>query len=312
MSRLSQIAAQETLREFAQGAAQDAVMPIASFLAPEVNVPVPVGKFKVYTAKNRYRRVNTRRAIGGRAVELGFDADDGTYNCTPHAIDCPIDVAEQEASMEDALREAAGLVADAAALDHEIDVVAKAIASVGAGTDKNWGSGGTNPITDIDTAVLAVLLAAGGMGSNLEVGLLFGALAWQQFKNNSNVSGKFVVGNKATKAQVAVPTLGDIGELFVVNCTAKASYMVYDTAAEGLPASYGWLLERAVIPFLRRQSPNRRDPSFMKTFRLAGRYMVPGTYSRDDGRVEVAKFDWSEDVQVANAAAAARLNGNAS
>jgi hypothetical protein len=29
---------------------------------------------------------------------------------------------------------------------------------------------------------------------------------------------------------------------------------------------------------------------------------------RDDGRVEVAKFDWSEDVQISNAAACVRLN----
>ena len=46
----------------------------------------------------------------------------------------------------------------------------------------------------------------------------------------------------------------------------------------------------------------------MKTFRLMDRYMVPGSYVRDDGRVEVAKFDWSEDVQVVNTAAAIRLN----
>ncbi len=36
--------------------------------------------------------------------------------------------------------------------------------------------------------------------------------------------------------------------------------------------------------------------------------MVPSSYVRDDGRVEVAKFDWSEDVKVTNSAAAVRLN----
>ena len=46
----------------------------------------------------------------------------------------------------------------------------------------------------------------------------------------------------------------------------------------------------------------------MKTFRLMNKFMVPGSYMRDDGRVEVAKFDWSEDVQVCNSAAAHRLN----
>jgi hypothetical protein len=44
----------------------------------------------------------------------------------------------------------------------------------------------------------------------------------------------------------------------------------------------------------------------MKTFRLRGQFMVPGSYMKEDGRGEVAKFDWSEDVQVTNAAAVVR------
>ena len=51
-----------------------------------------------------------------------------------------------------------------------------------------------------------------------------------------------------------------------------------------------------MLVFARLQNPTRRDPSFMKTFRLMGNYMVPGSYVRDDGRVEVAKFDWSEAI----------------
>jgi hypothetical protein len=50
----------------------------------------------------------------------------------------------------------------------------------------------------------------------------------------------------------------------------------------------------------------------MKTFRLANKYMVPGAYTRDDGRVEVAKFDWSEDVKVTNSSACVRYNVAAS
>ena len=68
------------------------------------------------------------------------------------------------------------------------------------------------------------------------------------------------------------------------------------------------MLDNVVLIFARKPSPTRRDPSFMKTFRLMDKWMVPGSYMRDDGRVEVAKFDWSEDVQVTNAPAAVRLN----
>ena len=36
--------------------------------------------------------------------------------------------------------------------------------------------------------------------------------------------------------------------------------------------------------------------------------MVPGVYTSEDGRDEVAKMDWSEDVEVTNSAAGVRLN----
>lgn len=57
------------------------------------------------------------------------------------------------------------------------------------------------------------------------------------------------------------------------------------------------------VVFARKQNPTRRDPSFMKTFRRRGAWMAPRVYSRDDGRVEVAALDWSEDVQVTNSIA---------
>ena len=84
--------------------------------------------------------------------------------------------------------------------------------------------------------------------------------------------------------------------------------MIYDGAAEGKAESINFLLDTTVLVFARKDAPPRRDPSFMKTFRLMNKFMVPGSYMRDDGRVEVAKFDWSEDVKVTNSAACLRLN----
>ena len=46
----------------------------------------------------------------------------------------------------------------------------------------------------------------------------------------------------------------------------------------------------------------------MKTFRLAGSWLGPRTYTSEDGRSEVAGFDWSHDVQVTNTVAGVRLN----
>jgi len=316
MSRLSAVSASPVIREFAQGAAQSAIQPVANFVAPPVDVPSSIGKYKVYTEKSRFRLPDTRRALGGRATTIQFDAADATYDCEPHALDFPIDNLErlEEAGLEDALKEGAVAVAEIAALAHEKAVVDAALAAAGAGTGKVWepGSACTNdPVNDIDDAILSVIKAA-KYGSLMGVGVLFGATAWKLFKNAYNVRGKFVVGSGKGSVGLAVPTEELAGGLFLGNPQVRTSFMVYDSAAEGIAESISFVLDSAVLIFARKDQPSRRDPSFMKTFRLMGQWMVPGSYSRDDGRVEVAKFDWSEDVIVTNSSAVVRLNPAAS
>jgi len=310
MSRLSDLSANPTLREYAQGAAQDAIMPVADYLAPTVEVATSTGRFKSYSEKNRFRIPNTLRALGGRATELKFDASDSTFNCEPHALDYPVDNLEQlEAEgLENMLREGMTAVAEVGALAHESSVITAALAAVGAGTDKTWGSS-ADPVADVDAAILSVIKAA-RYGSLMGIGVLFGATAWSIFKNQSSVRGRFVIGTGAGKSSLglAVPTEASASQMFVGSPEVRTSYMIYDTAVEGVTADIDFLLDSTILVFARKKAPTRRDPSFMKTFRLMNQFMVPGSYERDDGRVEVAKFDWSEDVQVTNSAACERLN----
>ena len=316
MSRLSDISASPTLREYAQGAAQDAIMPVADFLAPTVEVATSVGRFKKYTEKNRFRIPSTLRTLGGRASELRFEATDATYNCEPHALDYPVDNLEQlEAEgLEDMLREGVTAVAEMAALSHEASVISAALEAVGAGTSKTWNAS-ADPVADVDDAILSVIKAA-KYGSLMGVGVMFGAAAWKIFKNQDKVRGRFVVGNGSGKDSgklgLAVPTEQSATQMFIGTPEVKTSYMIYDTAPEGKAESISFLLDSTILVFARKAAPTRRDPSFMKTFRLMNKFMVPGSYMRDDGRVEVAKFDWSEDVQVTNSTACVRLNISAS
>jgi hypothetical protein len=306
MSRLADISASPVLKQFAQGAAQSNIMPVADFLAPTVEVPTSVGRFKKYTEKNRFRIPQTLRAIGGRAAELSFDVSDESYNCNPHALDYPVDNLErlEAGELEDCLREGAVACAEVAALAHEKSVIDAALAAVGAGTSKTWNSS-ADPVSDLDDAILSVIKAA-KYGSLMGVGVLFGTSAWKIFKNAEKVRGRIVSG--LGKGGLAVPTEPIAGNLLIGNPDVRTSYMVYDDAPEGKTEDIKFLLDSAILIFARRANPTRRDPSFMKTFRLAGQYMVPGSYIREDGRVEVAKFDWSEDVRITNASAAVRLN----
>jgi hypothetical protein len=310
MSRLSDLSASPTLREFAQGAAQSAIMPVADFLAPTVEVATSVGRFKCYTEKNRFHIPDTLRTLGGRAAELRFEATDATFNCEPHALDYPVDNLEQlEADgLENMLREGAVAVAEIAALSHEKAVIDAALSAVGAGTNKTWNPA-ADPIADVDDAILTVIKAA-KYGSLMGVGVLFGATAWKVFKNQDKVRGRFVVGNGRNKGDLglAVPTEQSASQMFIGTPDVRTSYMIYDVAPEGKAENINFLLDTAVLVFARKEAPSRRDPSFMKTFRLMNEFMVPGSYMRDDGRVEVAKFDWSEDVKVTNTTACVRLN----
>ena len=307
MSRLTDISSNPTMREYAQGAAQEAIQPVADFIAPPVEVSTMTGRFKIYDEKQRFSLPDTRRALGGRATELRFDVSDGNYNCEPHALDYPVDNLErlEERDLEDSLKEGANAVAEIAGLVHEKTVIFAALAAAGDGTGKTWDSSG-DPIADLDTYIINVLKAA-RYGSLMGVGVLFGVNAWRIFKNHSKVTGKFVVGN-SKRGNVAIPTEESAGALLIGTPEIRTSYMVYDEAAAGVTDSIQFLLDTSILVFARKMAPTRRDPSFMKTFRRAGQWMVPGSYIRDDGRAEVAKFDWSEDVQVTNSTAVGRLN----
>jgi hypothetical protein len=144
----------------------------------------------------------------------------------------------------------------------------------------------------------------------MSVGVLFGATAWKRTKNNANVVSRYIGGVKKGGSAVkqATPDLDDFGGLLLGKPECRCALMVHDTAPEGLAADIEFLLDDSILVFARMENPTRRDPSFMKTFRLSGQYRVPGSYQTEDGRGEVAKFDWSEDVQVTNSTAAVRIN----
>jgi hypothetical protein len=299
MGRLANLGSNPTLIQYAQGSAQDAMSRVADFLAPTVPVAASTGHYKKYDEKNRFYLPDTKRGIGGRAVELGFDASDATYNCTPHAIDVPVDILEQEEDMMNSMKEAADMAAEVGALSHEKQVIDTAVAGLSAVTP-SWVAA-NDPIDSIDGYILDVLKGAryGGM---LGVRVLLGATLFKNLKNHAKVTGRIVTGKNA-KGTSAV-NYDVLSSLLIGDPEVRATFAIYDAAQAGKDDSISFLLDTSMLIFAAKDSPTRRDPSFMKTFRLRNRWMQPGTYSRDDGRVDVAKFDWSADVQVTNSAAA--------
>ena len=307
MSRLSTLSSNPELQSYAQGTARANISPIASFIAPAVEVSTSVGHFKKYDDKHRFRVPDTRRALRGRATELDWNVSDANYNCTPHAIDVPVDKLEalELGTAMDAIKEGADDAAEVAGLAHEQAVINAALAAGGAGTDHNFTSDAVDPIAIIDAGILAVAKAA--KYSNLmEIGVVFGPTAFLRYKGN-----KFVRAAKTGGGKTVSVNLDDVTLLQMGSPECRLSTMIANSAAEGLAEDIDFLLDTAILIFVRKANPTRRDPSFMKTFTLRNGILRPRIYQRDDGRVDVAAFDWSEDVQVTNSAAVLRLNANA-
>lgn len=302
--KLSSLSNNAELRAYAQGTARQNISQIAEFLAPEVPVGKSVGHYKKYDDKHRFRVPNTRRAVGGNATVLGFNVTDETYNCSPHAIDVPVDKLEALEANEamDLIKEGADDAAEVAGLAHEQTVIKLALTASGAGADYNFEAATIDPVKIIDEAILEVSKAA--KHSNLmEIGLLFGPMAFLRYKHNAKVKERKTGGAKS----VAI-NLEDVTQLQIGGVEARMSTMLIDTAAEGLDQDIEFMLHDTILIFVRKANPTRRDPSFMKTFRLRSGILAPRVYEREDGRVDVAAFDWSEDVQVTNTLAVKRIN----
>jgi len=307
MSRFSSLSSNPTLRQYSQGAAQRAIRPVANFIAPPVEVPTTTGKYKEYDQRHRFSIPETKRGLGGRANRIGFSASDKTFNCEPNALDLPIDNLEKLTDDEGLLyyaQEGADMLADVAGLAHERDVITAALGAVGSGTDKNFLATGFDPVDAIDEQIMAVMKAS---KNGAPVRVLFGATAWRLTKNNAEVKKRLVAN---VKTQTASVDLSAFRSLLFGEPEMMMSLMVQDTAPEGVAENIAFLLDRQILVFAANEAPTRLSPDFMKTFRLRGQWMVPGAFDSEDGRSEVLKMDWSEDIKITNSAAAKRINAN--
>lgn len=297
-----------SVQQYANGAAQSAslIMAVANFLAPPVNVPSPIFQYQTYSLQNRFRIPDTKRAIGGQATQVQTGGVTTQGLLEPYALDYPVDEFErlaEESQVVAAMNEKADITAQLASLDWSKKVVDLALTTAGSGTDKSAATSGMDFIDEIDQQIIAVAKAS-QCGELCPVKVLIGPTAFRRLKNHSSTKDRF----KGGKRDVANPTLDDIMGLLIGNPATKMSWITYDSADQGATAAPTFLLDNAVLIFASSDQPTRQDPSFMKTFRLAGQWMKTGVYEREDGRGMVYKTDWYGLPAVANSTACVRLN----
>lgn len=313
-SRLAQMATSPLLQNFAITTSQKAIRPVGQFIAPICEVPDLTFRYKIYTEANRYKVPITKRQPGSPATVLGFSADDGSAVLEPNALDFPIPNVDglSDEGLQYSIMEGQSVLADASALALESEIVSTAqtaaIASpLSAAAD--FTNNSVDPIALLDALILAVTKAA---KNGAAVKILFGTTKFKQFRNNAHVRSRYIVaanGGKGGGSSVGnvSPNIDDVGGLLITNPEVQMSMMVVDQAAAGIAANIQFLLDTVVIVFASSGTPNRMDPSFMKTFARMGGFFRSGSYTSVDQRDQVLKMDWTTLPKVTNTAAVGAL-----
>jgi hypothetical protein len=299
MSRLSTLSQDPRVQGYSQGKAQDATAPVAGFIAPDVEVGSHSFRYWVYDSKNRFRIPATKRAMGGPGAQIRPSGTEVRTQLEAHALDQPLDDLEiDEGEGMDLLKEAADENAAIGALSHEKEVVDLAINNAGDMANYgDWANPEVDPAVELNKTILEVLKAA-PFGSMMEVGILFGPNALLTMFANKNTKAYFQGVNVLAPSEENVKRL-----LIAQNLQIRTSFMVMDTAPAGKAQALEFMFDNKVLVFARMSAPSKRDPSFMKTFRRRGKWMVPSTTRLPDDRGELVKFDWYGKPVLTNAEA---------
>lgn len=312
--RLAQLATSPLLTQFAISASQRAIRPIGQFLAPICEVPDINFRYKIYTEKNRYRIPSSKRDVSGKVARIGFTADDASATLEPNALDFPIPNVDglSDEGLGYSIQEAQTVLADVSALSLENEIITTATAALTSGAVSLAYSTNTNdPIGDatagLDVVALNVVKAA---KNGAPVKILFGTNAFRLFRNNALVRGRYIVAASRGGGSVGTvsPNITEVGALLMTNPEVQISMFVVDTSAQGTTESISFLLDTKVIVFASNSTPNRMDPSFMKTFARMGGFFRPGAYMTEDERDQVLKMDWTTLPKITNTVAAQMIN----
>lgn len=281
-----------TLTDFSAGALGRADRLAQRFLAPIVQVPTLIGRYKKWNCHMRNSVANIKRSLRGHAVQVERDALTETYECSISGLDYPIDRVVGK-DLEWLAEDAVALLADIEADNTALEVIDLAVQAAGAGSAMTWGAG-DDPISLLDEQIRTLMKAAASPGC----GVAFGPEAWAIFKNHA-----------AVRDRVGAPNWDQFPGLLQANAeyheiTAlrAVNQAPDDTLDFAFPTA-------SVMIFARVPNPTRRDPSFMKTFRLTQKAFPPAQIvPLSDGRRLLVRQDWAQDVRVTNPLGVARFN----
>ncbi len=292
-----------TLTNYAQGLSQDLVSATASFLAPVVEVPAGLGRYKQFDDKNAFQVYNTERALGGPATRIQFNASDPSFDCRPQALEVGIDDAEYEAAGDTSAgrldESRIRTLVTSATLAHEDKVITAAKTITAVSARGNWSNATVDPVVELDEQIEAIATACGALPNRI----VFGLGAWRLARNNPKV-----INRMPANAAVGVATQQFATMLLNPNIEIRVGVLARDLAKFGAAKNPANIIGAEVFIFIGQDAPSEYDPTFMKTFMTrSGGVDAVRTYRDESARSTIHAVDWSEDVKITGAAAVRRL-----
>jgi hypothetical protein len=303
MSTASQLSYNPTLTNYAIGvstAIKDKC--VAAWIAPWFVTGATHGKYKKWDSKNSTIVVDTVRPIGGDAKQLGFSASDLNFDCMPHALDGGIDeweVKGLDAGMVSKMRQRriASILA-VSYRSHDKFVIDTALANVAATANLGqWSDAAVDPVSEIDSQIVAINTATGGLMPNRGV---ISLAVWQKIKNHPKILQRL----KGIKASSL--TLEDFSAMLVQPVEFKLSTLNYDTAKPGATENQTAILGSEVLIWYSEPMLNEEDFSAMKTFSPTDSG-IDQVRTGQGLRREIIAVDWGCDVKVTCSASMRRI-----
>jgi hypothetical protein len=297
-----------TLTTYAKGLAQDRASALANWIAPDVPVVMPTGKFRSFSDKNMFQAIDTALSNDGEPNRVEFGATDGTYNCAAQALEIRINKQEMDmmAAGGDPLllrQNKIGTLVSSAVVSHEkavwdyVKANTTAVAAVG-----NWSSANVDPITEIDAQIATIVADTGIMPNAMAISIS----AWNIMRNNPNVLKRKVYGTApigATLELIASYCLNPAMQI-------KIGTMAYDTRK---PNNADTSVKANVIGsecflFIRSDAPSVYDPTAFKVFRTAtGGVEAVYSYTAPNQLFEGHIVYWTRDIQKTSAYSVKRI-----
>lgn len=307
-NRINELLQTQPITNFAVGCGVQNLDPVASFIAPRVEVPMR-GTYKSWDTGSRLRtnKGQARRAYGGAAVLVGNrGGTDISYVLQPNGMDYLIDneyLQGSDTELRNELMAGADELASRSGLLH-LNEVYEYVSAVTA-LETLSAAAVTNLVDKVDSYIRNAILVGRGLTPTTKIKMLCGVDAWRRLRNHSSVVARVNGGSTTDRPGNVQMSQLETDGLFMVPIKGMVNLAVQDTGTEETPAA-GFVGANDLLIFLSSDAPSRNDPSFLKTFHTAA-WMKEGGYESEDGRLSYLKIDWTSQVMATNTGAAIRV-----